>query len=68
MYVNFSHATDESIDGRNEGPYDFVQVTYDQIRVSPDGAAIAFMSHSSKLWYFFGDGNPYTDVTIFIPK
>ena len=64
MWVNFSHAIDESIGGRNEGPYEFVQVTYDQIRVSPDGDAIAFMSPSSRLWYVFGDVNPYTDVTI----
>lgn len=64
MWVNFSHATDESVDGRNEGPYDFVQITYEQVRVSPDGDAIAFMSPSSKLWYIYGDPTPYTDVTV----
>lgn len=40
VFVRFERGRDDVI-GPTYGPYDFVQVTYTELRTSPDGEALA---------------------------
>ena len=46
------------------GPFEYAQLTYSELRVSPDGESFAF--YRNGYWYLVNDetATPYTDVVI----
>lgn len=55
------------INERIIGPYEWIQLTYDTLRVSPDGEEIMkYCSESDSLsgWYLYQDKSFWTDVII----
>lgn len=74
LYVYFSRPNDTvptcpSIDPVRFGPFDFVQITYQSLRVGPDGDPLAWVDRSG-LWRVEGDRSEtdtewwYSDVVI----
>jgi hypothetical protein len=67
LYLTFSRGRDDK-EGPILGPFDWVQLTYDEIRVSPNGDPVALFDEGD--WHLYGDTNsgldrePWSDVVI----
>ena len=48
---------------RQLGEFDFVQLTYDTLRVGPDGEEIAWLNGEDD-WYLMADETLWTDIII----
>lgn len=47
------------------GPYEFVQLTYGSLRISPDGEDFAFLSNKDGYWHILTELETYySDVVI----
>lgn len=64
MHVEFR----DMIDGERsvtDGPFDYVQLTYHQIRVSPEGDMIGYYDPETRDWWRVNDeSGRYTDIVI----
>lgn len=60
MYVRFENARTDTISD-TLGPYPFVQLTYEALRVAPEGEPTAYMLPTGE-WTF--QGLHYSDVVI----
>lgn len=68
VYVEFTNVP-AYVQGPTLGPYDWLQVTYDTLRIPPDGEAIAVMQEGTWILCdpaapYAGDEGPYTDFVI----
>jgi hypothetical protein len=64
VMVRFERGTDAEV-GPILGPYEWVQLTYESLRASPDGDVIAFLGEDSHRWYVMGpDYRTWADVVI----
>lgn len=50
---------------REYGPFDFVQLTYMELRVGPDGDPFAYYRVGEGMWVLLGEDVMYSDVVIF---
>lgn len=50
------------------GPYEWVQLTYKGLRVSPDGDHLAVYNTTGGYWSLLLDGSLWSDVIVFPAK
>lgn len=62
IYIHTGNAITGDV-GPTLGPFEFVQVTYATVRVSPDGDEVAWLD-SEGTWTLMGDGSAWTDLTV----
>lgn len=60
-YVRFEMGQEDRV-GEDLGPFPFVQLTYEALRVGPEGDDLAF--YDGHVWKL-KDGTVWTDVVIF---
>lgn len=65
LFENFNLPEDAEHD-RKLGPFDeFVQLTYEGLRVGPDGDHIAYFDYTRGAWFIERDDSPWSDVVIY---
>lgn len=65
LTVQFIRPRDEAV-GPTLGPYTWVQITYEHLRVSPDGDIVASFNPDLDDWFLENDptGEPWSDFVI----
>ncbi len=68
IMVKFEHSRyrsrgDADVEPRSFGPYPFVQLTYEGLRVGPDGDDLAF--YDGGYWRLVSDDTRWSDVVIY---
>lgn len=68
VYIRFECPRDD-VEGPILGPYPFVQVTYDELRVGPDGDVVAVLDESGDWELTIGageyTGQRYSDFVVY---
>ena len=63
-YIRFERIRD-GITGPQFGPFAFVQLTYDELRIGPNGEPFARFDQKYVHWFLYnGDEEPYSDVIV----
>lgn len=62
-YIRFDHIPEDR-SSEPLGPFPFVQLTHELIRIGPDGEEIGHIDEDD-MWVVIGDPNKYTDVVIY---
>jgi hypothetical protein len=62
LYVRFEHRQEDRM-SEKYGPFPFVQLTYDGLRVGEDGDEW-LGEYENGLWHCTRDGQSYTDIVI----